>query len=57
MDNAAAYYPEINAMVALDHVAAGCRSSQSGLTLVAFLRGESMNVYTRPDRLVQQSDS
>lgn len=44
-------------MVALDHVAAGCRSSQSGLTLVAFLRGESMNVYTRPDRLVQQSDS
>lgn len=28
-------------------------ASQSGLTLVAFLRGESMNVYTRPDRLVQ----
>ncbi|MEZ0365047.1 formate dehydrogenase accessory sulfurtransferase FdhD [Mycobacterium sp. pUA109] len=27
-------------------------ASQSGLTLVAFLRGESMNVYTRPDRLV-----
>jgi FdhD protein len=26
-------------------------ASQSGLTLVAFLRGESMNVYTRPDRL------
>jgi FdhD protein len=28
-------------------------SSQSGLTLVAFLRGESMNVYTRPDRVVR----
>jgi FdhD protein len=27
-------------------------ASQSGLTLVAFLRGESMNVYTRPDRLM-----
>jgi FdhD protein len=27
-------------------------ASQSGLTLVAFLRGKSMNVYTRPDRLV-----
>jgi FdhD protein len=26
-------------------------ASQSGLTLVAFLRGESMNVYTRPDRI------
>jgi FdhD protein len=26
-------------------------AAQSGLTLVAFLRGESMNVYTRPDRL------
>jgi FdhD protein len=23
-------------------------ASQSGVTLVAFLRGESMNVYTRP---------
>ena len=32
-------------------------ASQSGLTLIAFLRGESMNVYTRPDRLVQQSES
>ncbi len=32
-------------------------ASQSGLTLVAFLRGESMNVYTRPDGLVQQSES
>jgi FdhD protein len=29
-------------------------ASQSGLTLVAFLRGESMNVYTRPDRLVSR---
>lgn len=28
-------------------------ASQSGLTLVAFLRGESMNVYTRPDRVVR----
>jgi FdhD protein len=28
-------------------------ASQSGLTLVAFLRGESMNVYTRPDRVTQ----
>ena len=28
-------------------------ASQSGLTLVAFLRGESMNVYTRPDRLTR----
>jgi FdhD protein len=28
-------------------------ASQSGLTLVAFLRGESMNVYTRPDRLTK----
>ncbi|HTI77630.1 MAG TPA: formate dehydrogenase accessory sulfurtransferase FdhD [Mycobacterium sp.] len=26
-------------------------ASQSGLTLVAFLRGESMNLYTRPDRI------
>ncbi len=26
-------------------------ASQSGLTLVAFLRGDSMNVYTRPDRI------
>lgn len=26
-------------------------ASQSGLTLVAFLRGESMNIYTRPDRV------
>ena len=28
-------------------------ASQSGLTLVAFLRGDSMNVYTRPDRIVR----
>lgn len=27
-------------------------ASQSGLTLVAFLRGDSMNVYTRPDRII-----
>ncbi|TQK28131.1 formate dehydrogenase accessory sulfurtransferase FdhD [Arthrobacter sp. SLBN-53] len=27
-------------------------ASQSGLTLVAFLRGDSMNIYTRPDRIV-----
>lgn len=27
-------------------------ASQSGLTLVAFLRGKSMNVYTRPDRVL-----
>ncbi len=26
-------------------------AAQAGLTLVAFLRGESMNVYTRPDRV------
>jgi FdhD protein len=26
-------------------------AGQSGLTLVAFLRGDSMNVYTRPDRI------
>ena len=26
-------------------------AGQSGLTLVAFLRGESMNLYTRPDRV------
>ncbi len=26
-------------------------ASQAGLTLVAFLRGSSMNVYTRPDRI------
>ncbi|MCV7254929.1 formate dehydrogenase accessory sulfurtransferase FdhD [Mycobacterium hackensackense] len=26
-------------------------AAQAGLTLVAFLRGESMNVYTRPDRI------
>jgi FdhD protein len=26
-------------------------ASQAGLTLVAFLRGKSMNVYTRPDRV------
>jgi FdhD protein len=28
-------------------------ASQSGLTLVAFLRGDSMNVYTRPDRVTR----
>jgi len=28
-------------------------ASQSGLTLVAFLRGDSMNVYARPDRVVR----
>ncbi|MGE2723819.1 formate dehydrogenase accessory sulfurtransferase FdhD [Mycolicibacterium pulveris] len=28
-------------------------ASQSGLTLVAFLRGDSMNVYTRPDRVLR----
>ena len=28
-------------------------ASQSGLTLVAFLRGDSMNVYTRPDRIMR----
>jgi FdhD protein len=28
-------------------------ASQSGLTLVAFLRGESMNVYTRQDRITR----
>jgi FdhD protein len=28
-------------------------ASQSGVTLVAFLRGKSMNVYTRPDRVGQ----
>jgi FdhD protein len=28
-------------------------ASQSGLTLVAFLRGDSMNVYTRADRVVR----
>jgi FdhD protein len=28
-------------------------ASESGLTLVAFLRGDSMNVYTRPDRVVR----
>jgi FdhD protein len=28
-------------------------ASQSGLTLVAFLRGESMNVYTRQDRVTR----
>ena len=26
-------------------------AAQSGMTLVAFLRDESMNVYTRPDRV------
>ncbi|WNG80339.1 formate dehydrogenase accessory sulfurtransferase FdhD [Mycobacterium sp. ITM-2016-00316] len=29
-------------------------AAQSGLTLVAFLRGDSMNVYTRPDRVRHQ---
>jgi FdhD protein len=28
-------------------------ASESGVTLVAFLRGDSMNVYTRPDRVVR----
>ncbi len=28
-------------------------AGQSGVTLVAFLRGDSMNVYTRPDRVVR----
>jgi FdhD protein len=28
-------------------------ASQSGLTLVAFLRGDSMNIYTRPDRVTR----
>ncbi|MGV0848782.1 formate dehydrogenase accessory sulfurtransferase FdhD [Mycolicibacterium phlei] len=27
-------------------------AAESGLTLVAFLRGESMNIYSRPDRVV-----
>ena len=27
-------------------------AAESGLTLVAFLRGESMNVYSRADRVV-----
>ena len=31
-------------------------ASQSGLTLVAFLRGDSMNVYTRPDRIHRYVD-
>ena len=26
-------------------------ASQSGVTLVAFLRGDSMNIYSRPDRI------
>lgn len=26
-------------------------ASESGLTLVAFLRGDSMNIYARPDRV------
>jgi FdhD protein len=26
-------------------------AGQSGLTLVAFLRGQSMNIYSRPDRV------
>lgn len=30
-------------------------AAQSGLTLVAFLRGESMNVYTRADRVTGRS--
>jgi FdhD protein len=30
-------------------------AAQSGLTLVAFLRGDSMNVYTRPDRVTSQT--
>jgi len=28
-------------------------ATQSGLTLVAFLRGDSMNVYSRADRVVR----
>ncbi|ORV97485.1 formate dehydrogenase accessory sulfurtransferase FdhD [Mycobacterium kyorinense] len=28
-------------------------ATQSGLTLVAFLRGDSMNVYSRPDRVIR----
>ena len=32
-------------------------ASQSGLTLVAFLRGDSMNVYTRPDRVTPRGVS
>lgn len=27
-------------------------AAQSGLTLVAFLRGDSMNIYSRPDRII-----
>jgi FdhD protein len=27
-------------------------ATQSGLTLVAFLRGDSMNIYSRPDRII-----
>jgi FdhD protein len=30
-------------------------AGQSGVTLVAFLRGDSMNVYTRPDRVRRES--
>lgn len=29
-------------------------ASESGLTLVAFLRGDSMNIYSRPDRITAQ---
>jgi FdhD protein len=32
-------------------------ASQSGLTLVAFLRGDSMNIYTRPDRVTPRGMS
>jgi FdhD protein len=27
-------------------------AAEAGMTLIGFLRGESMNVYTRPDRVV-----
>lgn len=32
-------------------------AGQSGLTLVAFLRGQSMNIYTRPDRIPRRVDA
>ncbi|ORV19555.1 formate dehydrogenase accessory sulfurtransferase FdhD [Mycobacterium celatum] len=32
-------------------------ATQSGVTLVAFLRGDSMNVYSRPDRIIRRRES
>ena len=50
-DDAQAGIPALAALSAPSSLAVDL-ATQSGLTLVAFLRGDSMNVYSRADRIV-----